>query len=127
MVPDELRYTEQHTWAARTGDGTVRVGITDYAQVQFGEIVFVQLPEIGRKVTAGDTLSMVESTKAATDIYGPLSGEVVAVNYALRTAPETINTEPYGDGWLVEIKLDDPESFTGLLDAPSYREKLAEG
>ncbi|GGM56523.1 glycine cleavage system H protein [Longimycelium tulufanense] len=126
MVPEELRYTEQHEWVARTGDDTVRVGITDYAQGQLGDVVFVQLPEVGRKVTAGDSLGEVESTKSVSDIYAPLSGEVVAVNEAVVTAPETINEAPYGDGWLVEVRLDDPASVQGLLDAAGYRDKIGE-
>ncbi|MCP2257854.1 glycine cleavage system H protein [Streptoalloteichus tenebrarius] len=126
MVPEELRYTEQHEWVARAGDDTVRVGITDYAQRQLGDVVFVQLPEVGRQVAEGDSVGEVESTKSVSDIYAPLAGEVVAVNEAVVTAPETINGDPYGDGWLVELRISDPASVDGLLDAAGYREKIGE-
>ncbi|WP_308209358.1 glycine cleavage system protein GcvH [Allokutzneria sp. A3M-2-11 16] len=127
MVPEDLRYTEQHEWVARTGADTVRIGITDYAQNQLGDVVFVQLPETGKKVAAEDVLGEVESTKSVSDIYAPLAGEVVAVNEAVVTAPETINTDAFGDGWLVELKLDDPSAVDGLLDAAGYRGKINEG
>ncbi|MFB9429848.1 glycine cleavage system protein GcvH [Streptoalloteichus tenebrarius] len=126
VVPEELRYTEQHEWVARAGDDTVRVGITDYAQRQLGDVVFVQLPEVGRQVAEGDSVGEVESTKSVSDIYAPLAGEVVAVNEAVVTAPETINGDPYGDGWLVELRISDPASVDGLLDAAGYREKIGE-
>ncbi|MCP3802137.1 glycine cleavage system protein GcvH [Allokutzneria sp. A3M-2-11 16] len=122
-----MRYTEQHEWVARTGADTVRIGITDYAQNQLGDVVFVQLPETGKKVAAEDVLGEVESTKSVSDIYAPLAGEVVAVNEAVVTAPETINTDAFGDGWLVELKLDDPSAVDGLLDAAGYRGKINEG
>ncbi|GAA4036617.1 glycine cleavage system protein GcvH [Allokutzneria multivorans] len=127
MVPEDLRYTEQHEWVARTGEDTVRIGITDYAQNQLGDVVFVQLPETGRKVAAEDVLGEVESTKSVSDIYAPLAGEVVAVNEAVVTAPETINTDAFGDGWLVELRLEDPAAVDGLLDAAGYRGKINEG
>ncbi|SHG68525.1 glycine cleavage system H protein [Streptoalloteichus hindustanus] len=126
MVPEELRYTEQHEWIALVGDDTVRVGITEYAQRQLGDIVFVQLPEVGRQVTEGNSLGEVESTKSVSDIYAPLAGEVVAINDAVVTAPETINEAPYGDGWLVELRISDPAQVDGLLDAAGYREKIGE-
>ncbi|MEV4739801.1 glycine cleavage system protein GcvH [Streptomyces sp. NPDC049555] len=124
MEPDDLRYTEHHAWVARSGEATVRIGITDYAQSQLGEIVSVQLPECGDTVTAGAPLGVVESSKAATEIDAPLSGEIVAVNDMVAAEPEMINNEPYGDGWLVEVRLGDPASPDGLLDAASYREKI---
>ncbi|MFB9903965.1 glycine cleavage system protein GcvH [Allokutzneria oryzae] len=127
MVPEDLRYTEQHEWIARTGEGVVRIGITDFAQQQLGDVVFVQLPEVGKKVAAEDVLGEVESTKSVSDIYAPLAGEVVTINEAVVTAPETINTDAYGDGWLVELKLDDPSAVDGLLDAAGYRGKINEG
>jgi glycine cleavage system H protein len=121
LIPEELRYTEEHEWIASTGGNTVRVGITDYAQEQLGDVVFVQLPEVGHTVAAGDTFGEVESTKSVSDLYSPLDGEVTAINDALVQSPDAVNTDPYGEGWMVEIRLNDPEALEGLLDADAYK------
>ena len=121
MIPDELRYTAKHEWIA-TGDPAVKVGITDFAQDSLGDIVFVQLPEPGTAVTAGEPLGEVESTKSVSDIFAPVTGTVVARNDQLADAPELINTDPYGAGWLVEIEPGQPAVFDELLDAEAYRE-----
>jgi len=121
LIPEELRYTEEHEWVASTGESTVRVGITDYAQEQLGDVVFVQLPEVGHTVAAGDTFGEVESTKSVSDLYSPLDGEVVAINDALVQAPDSVNSDPYGEGWMVEIRVSDPDALEGLLDADGYK------
>jgi len=123
VVPDELRYTAEHEWVAPAAGAPVRVGITHFAQDALGDIVYVQLPEVGAAVTAGDSLGEVESTKSVSEIYAPLTGTVVAVNDALADAPELINTEPYGNGWLIEIQADDA-AVAALLDADAYRELI---
>ncbi len=124
-VPAQLRYTEEHEWVLQTGPTTVRVGITDYAQEQLGDVVFVQLPALGEDVTAGESFGEVESTKSVSDLYAPLSAKVVAVNADLDQAPETVNTDPYEDGWLVELEVADSaalsEALAGLLDADGYK------
>jgi glycine cleavage system H protein len=125
QVPDTLRYTSDHEWARADG-GRVRVGITDYAQDALGDVVFVGLPEVGTAVEAGAVLGEVESTKSVSEIYSPLAGTVVAVNSALGDAPEQLNADPYGEGWMVEIEPADPAAFEGLLDAAGYRELTAE-
>ena len=121
MIPEELRYTEEHEWIATHGENTVRVGITDYAQEQLGDVVFVQLPEVGHTVAAGDTFGEVESTKSVSDLYSPVDGEVVAINDTLVQTPDSVNNDPYGEGWMVEIRLSDPEALEGLLDADGYK------
>ena len=118
QVPEDLRYTSDHEWA-RAGD-TVRVGITDYAQDALGDVVFVQLPDVGAHVDAGAVLGEVESTKSVSEIYAPLAGEVVAVNSELTDGPELLNSDPYGRGWICEIRPDDSGAFGGLLDAAGY-------
>lgn len=125
MIPEELKYTEEHEWVLRTGEDTVRVGITDYAQEQLGDVVFVQLPELGEQVSAGQTLGEVESTKSVSDIYAPLAGEVVTRNDALDQQPDLVNTDPYGEGWMVELRLTDPTAVDDLLDAAAYQELAA--
>ena len=120
MIPEDLRYTAEHEWVRVSSDGTARVGITDYAQRQLGDIVFVQLPEVGQQVTEGDPVGEVESTKSVSEIFAPLAGEVVEVNSALADAPETVNDEPYGDGWLFELRPSD-DGRDQLLDASAYR------
>jgi glycine cleavage system H protein len=120
-VPDELRYSSDHEWARTDGD-RVRVGITDYAQDALGDVVFVDLPEPGATVAAGGLLGEVESTKSVSEIYAPVAGEVVAVNTALAGAPETLNADPYGEGWICEIEPADPAALDGLLDAQGYRQ-----
>ncbi|SFM82323.1 glycine cleavage system H protein [Pseudonocardia ammonioxydans] len=125
-IPSDLIYTEAHEWVRETGDGVVRIGITDHAQSQLGDVVFVQPPTVGDTLTAGDTMGEVESTKSVSDIYAPVGGEVVAVNEALDATPELVNSAPYGEGWIVDIKLADGASLDGMLDAEAYRQ-LADG
>lgn len=122
MIPEDLRYTAEHEWVAGDGSGSVRVGITHFAQDALGDIVYVQLPEVGAEVTAGDPLGEIESTKSVSEIYAPVSGSVVARNEAVVDAPEVINSDPYGAGWLVEIRPADPAAVAGLLTAEAYRE-----
>lgn len=121
MVPEELSYTAEHEWARREDDGTIRVGITDFAQQALGDIVFVSLPAVGATVAAGGVLGEVESTKSVSEIYAPLAGEVVARNEALESRPEVINTDPYGEGWIVTIRPGTPADVDGLLDAAGYQ------
>jgi glycine cleavage system H protein len=120
-IPDRLKYTATHQWVRMEADGTAAVGITDYAQEQLGDVVFVQPPAIGRKLRRGEDCAVVESVKAASDIPAPVSGEVVAVNTALADAPEKLNQEPYV-AWLFRIKPSDPSELNGLLDAAAYQE-----
>jgi glycine cleavage system H protein len=124
-VPEQLRYSTDHEWLSRDGS-RARVGITDYAQDALGDVVFVQLPNVGDSVSAGDTFGEVESTKSVSDIYAPVSGTVVAVNDALTDAPQLVNEDPYGEGWICEIEVSDESQFGGLLDAAAYVE-LVEG
>ena len=121
VVPEELNYTREHEWVARTGD-TVRVGITDYAQQQLGDVVFVQPPAVGDTVQVGDPVGEVESTKSVSDIYAPVNGEVVAANSALEDHPELVNSDPYGEGWIFEVRVADPAALDPLLAAEDYRE-----
>lgn len=125
MFPDDLKYTAEHEWVRSPGDsaGSVRVGITDYAQDALGDIVYVQLPELGESVTAGDSVGELESTKSVSDVYCPVSGEVVARNEALEATPELVNTDPYGAGWLFEVAVAEGGASSELLDAAAY-EKL---
>ena len=118
-VPDELRYTAEHEWI-RGSTGTVRVGITDYAQEALGDVVYVSLPEVGATVQKGAAVGEVESTKSVSDIYAPVSGTVTARNEQLDEHPELINSDPYGEGWMVEIELADAADIEGLLDAAAY-------
>jgi glycine cleavage system H protein len=124
-VPEDLRYSSDHEWA-RTADGRIRVGITDYAQDALGAVVFVDLPTPGATVETGGMIGEVESTKSVSEIYGPVAGEVVAVNAMLSDAPERLNADPYGDGWICEIAPSDPSAVDALLDAAAYRQ-LTEG
>jgi glycine cleavage system H protein len=124
-TPEDLRYTSDHEWVRREGD-QVRIGITDYAQDALGDVVFVQVPTSGMKVTAGESFSEVESTKSVSDIYAPVSGEVVEVNDDLGDAPERLNDDPYGEGWICVIAMSDASEFDKLLDAAAYR-SLIEG
>jgi glycine cleavage system H protein len=121
VTPEELKYTEEHEWLATTESGGVRVGITDYAQEQLGDVVFVELPKVGTSVEAGSPLGEVESTKSVSEIFAPVSGTVVAVNDALDDSPELVNSDPYGDGWIVEINATDPAALDGLMDAAAYQ------
>lgn len=119
QVPEQLRYSADHEWIAVSGN-RVRVGITDYAQDALGDVVYVQVPSVGAVVAAGDSFGEVESTKSVSDVYAPVSGTVVAVNEALADAPETLNSDPYGAGWLCEIEVSDESQIEGLLDAAAY-------
>lgn len=121
MIPEDLRYTAEHEWVAGDGSGPVRVGITHYAQDALGDIVYVQLPDEGTEVQAGDAFGEIESTKSVSEIYAPVSGTVVAKNASLGDEPELINAEPYAAGWLVEIAPSDPSAIAGLLDANAYK------
>jgi len=121
--PEDLRYTREHEWIRTTGD-TLRVGVTDYAQEALGDIVFVTLPEVGAQVRAGEPCGEVESTKSVSDIYAPVSGTIVARNEALDTSPELVNSDPYGEGWMIDIRPDEPDSVDGLLDAAAYEAGL---
>ncbi len=123
-VPEDRRYTRDHEWA-RKEDGGVRMGITDYAQNALGDVVFVKLPEAGNKVEAGTVLSEVESTKSVSDVYAPVTGTVSAVNSALAESPQTLNEDPYGDGWICVIEPEDPTAYDFLLEPPAYRELIS--
>lgn len=118
--PEDLKYTAEHEWARSSKDGVVRVGITDHAQSQLGDIVFVSLPTPGDKVVAGQPCGELESTKSVSEIYAPLSGEIVAVNSAIETAPELVNSEPYGGGWMFEVRPDAGAALSELLSAAEY-------
>ena len=122
--PSDLRYTAEHEWV-RTGDGGVgRVGITAFAQDALGDVVYVSLPTVGDTVAAGDACGEVESTKSVSDLYSPLAGEVTAVNEALDATPELVNTDPYGEGWMYELKVDDLAAVEALMDQAAYRGQL---
>jgi glycine cleavage system H protein len=125
-TPTELKYAKTHEWARNEGDGTITVGITDHAQDQLGDLVFVELPEVGAGVTAGGDCAVVESVKAASDIYSPVSGEITAVNGELEEAPEMVNEEPYGTGWLFKVKMSNASELDALLDADGYTAAVAE-
>jgi glycine cleavage system H protein len=119
-IPDNLKYADSHEWVLDNGDGTVTVGITDHAQDLLGDVVYVELPEVGAEVAATEQFSLVESVKAASDIYAPVNGEVIAVNDALNDAPELINEAPYEGAWIAKIKLSNPADLDKLLDAAGY-------
>jgi glycine cleavage system H protein len=129
-IPGDLQYTAEHEWVRRSGDDTVRVGITDFAQAALGDVVFVQLPDVGTDVTAGETFGEVESTKSVSDLYAPISGKVSAVNGDLESTPELVNSDPYGAGWLLDVQVSDTgtldSDLTSLLDAEAYRGTLTE-
>ncbi len=125
MIPEHLGYSAEHEWV-RSGEDVVRIGITDFAQSQLGDIVFVQLPEVGSTVTAGDAIGEVESTKSVSEIFSPLSGTVVAVNTDLESGPELVNSDPYGDGWIYELEPEDPSTVADLLDADAYAEIIGD-
>jgi len=128
-IPADLYYTEEHEWVQRTGDDTVRVGITDYAQSALGDVVFVQLPDVGAEVTAGESFGEVESTKSVSDLYAPVSAKVVAVNGDLEANPQLVNSDPYGEGWLVDLHIaagSVEDGLAGLLSADAYRATVAE-
>ena len=119
-IPSELRYLRSHEWVRLEQDGTVTIGITDHAQEELGDVVFVELPEIGAVLGAGDEAGAVESVKAASEIYAPLTGEIVDVNGTLEESPETVNGDPYNDGWFFKMKLEDEGELVDLLDADAY-------
>lgn len=119
-IPADLRYAASHEWSRQEADGTITVGITDHAQDLLGDVVFVELPEVGRSVTAGEKCAVVESVKAASDIYAPVSGEVVEVNAALADTPELVNSEPYAGAWFFKIKPSDASELDKLMDAEAY-------
>lgn len=123
QYPDDLRYTSDHEWIKDLGDGLVRVGITSYAQDALGDVVYVSLPAVGDEVSAGDACGEVESTKSVSDLYAPLAGEVTAVNEALDATPELINSDPYGEGWMFEVKVADQADVEALLTVDAYREQ----
>ena len=126
MYPEELKYTSEHEWVRSPGeaDGSVRIGITHFAQDALGDIVYVSLPEVGDSVTAGSTVGELESTKSVSDVYAPVTGEVVARNDALDATPELVNNDPYGGGWLFDVAVGDGGSLDGLLDSAAYQSTL---
>ncbi len=123
--PEELKYTEEHEWVMVEGDLVV-VGITDFAQDALGDVVFVELPEVGTEVITGKAFGVVESVKAVSDVYAPVSGTVEEINEELPDAPEIINTSPYVDGWMIKIRVSDPSELDGLMDAAAYQAHIAE-
>lgn len=125
-TPQELRYASSHEWARLEEDGTVTVGVSDHAQNALGDVVFVELPEVGSTLAAGDEAGVVESVKAASDIYAPVGGEVLAINEALEDAPETVNSEPYTDGWFFKLRPEDASELENLLSADDYAAVCAE-
>ena len=120
-IPAELKYATTHEWVRNEGDGIVTVGITEHAQDLLGDMVFVELPEVGETVDAGDDVAVAESVKAASDSYAPVTGEIVEVNEALEDSPELVNSDPYGDGWMFKVKLSDTSELDALLDAEGYQ------
>jgi glycine cleavage system H protein len=120
-IPEELKYTDEHEWA-KIEDELVVIGITDYAQDSLGEIVYIELPSEGDEITKGDSFGGVESTKSVSDLYAPVSGEVVEVNESLLDSPETINEDPYGEGWLIKVRIHDSDEFEELMDSEQYSE-----
>jgi glycine cleavage system H protein len=129
-IPPDLHYTAEHEWVRRSGGDTVRIGITDFAQSALGDVVFVQLPDLGAEVTAGESFGEVESTKSVSDLYAPVSGKVSAVNSDLEGSPQLVNSEPYGAGWLLDVQASDvaalESAIAELLDAEAYRGTLTE-
>jgi glycine cleavage system H protein len=125
-IPPDLKYAKSHEWARKQADGTVVIGITDHAQSALGDLVFVEVPKAGRKVAAGEACAVVESVKAASDVYAPISGEVVDANAALANAPETLNQDPYGKGWMFRLKPSNAAELDQLLDVAGYEKVVAE-
>jgi glycine cleavage system H protein len=126
QTPSELKYASSHEWARLEEDGTVTVGITDHAQDALGDVVFVELPEVGATLAAGDEAGVVESVKAASDIYAPVGGEVLAVNEQLEDEPEMVNADPYNDGWFFKLQPGDTDELDGLMSAEDYRQHCEE-
>jgi glycine cleavage system H protein len=125
-IPEDLHYTKTHEWVKQDADGTVTVGITDHAQNLLGDMVFIELPEAGSEFTTGDDCAVVESVKAASDVYCPVSGEIIETNVALVETPEVVNQDPFGDGWLFKLKPNDEGEVEDLLDAEAYKELTQE-
>jgi glycine cleavage system H protein len=125
-IPAELKYTKSHEWVRREADGSVTIGITEHAQELLGDMVFVELPEAGRALTAEEDCAVVESVKAASDVYAPIDGEVIEANSALEDSPEIVNKDPYGDGWLFKMKPADDSEIDSLMDAAAYQVVAAE-
>ena len=127
-TPDNLKYAHSHEWLKDNGDGTVTVGITEHAQDALGDVVFIELPETGRELKAGDVFGVIESVKAASDLYAPVSGEIIGVNDLLQQTPEIVNESPFENGWIIKIRMSDPEEVNKLLSAEGYKESVeAEG
>jgi len=124
VYPEDLKYTAEHEWLKAGSDGPVRVGITDFAQDQLGDIVYVQLPEVGSTVRAGDACGELESTKSVSDLFAPVNGTVTAVNEALADQPDLVNSDPYGEGWLLDIEVEDAAEVAALMDAEAYKGQL---
>jgi len=125
-IPSELKYATSHEWVRNEGDGTVTVGITDHAQDLLGDMVFVELPDVDDEVSTGDDVCVAESVKAASDIYAPVAGKVIAVNEDLEDSPELVNSDAFGEGWLFKLKLDDASELENLLDAEGYKNSIDE-
>jgi glycine cleavage system H protein len=125
-IPSELKYATSHEWVRNEGESTVTVGITEHAQELLGDMVFVELPDVGDTISTGDDVAVAESVKAASDIYAPISGEVIEVNEDLEDSPELVNSDAYGDGWLFKVKLDDEAELDALLDAEGYANSIDE-
>ena len=124
QVPDDLMYTEEHEWV-KVEDDTATIGITDYAQGELGDIVFIEMPSVGDEISQMDAFGTIEAVKAVSDLFAPVSGEIVEVNQLLEDDPETVNRDPYNDGWMVKIKLSDPSELDNLLDAATYKDKIS--
>jgi len=124
--PKDLKYAESHEWTLDNGDGTVTVGITEFAQEALGDVVFIEMPDVGTGLDAGDTFGVVESVKAASDLYAPVTGEVIEINSDLEDEPEIINTSPFEDGWIMKIKMEDSSELDNLLDAAGYNDVITE-
>ena len=127
MYPEDLKYTAEHEWLKAGEEGPVRVGITDFAQDQLGDIVYVQLPEVGSVVRAGDACGELESTKSVSDLFAPVNGTVTAVNESLADQPDLVNSDPYGEGWLLDIDVEDTAEVAALMDAEAYQGQLDQG
>ncbi|TPV62170.1 glycine cleavage system protein GcvH [Aestuariibacter sp. GS-14] len=125
-IPSELRYASSHEWVRPEGDGVYTIGITEHAQELLGDMVFVELPDVGDQVNAGDDVAVAESVKAASDVYAPISGEVLEVNEDLEDSPELVNSDPYGDGWMFKVKASDESELAELLDAAAYGNSIEE-
>lgn len=123
-IPEDLKYTSTHEWVSKEADGSVRIGVTDHAQEALGDLVFVELPAVGDQIDQGDSCAVVESVKAASDIYSPITGEIIAINEDLEDDPGLINSDPYGDGWLYAVNPSDETELDALLDAAAYEEGL---